>query len=687
MEITERKCVVELPTRRIVPYAKLMRENLKIQVVGESIVVRKDHDPHFRKLFPLSWKTLIEGYQKGDPPSRVLQDGLAKSNPVRLRDWIEFVREVEGTSANLGRLQGLREFDVAPGWFEYRLLSWQLWSERNIWARFYPGFYFLGFLSFALTLWSLFQGFDLREFLYVEGSYRLAFVGLVMGLTVLGLTKGALLILMHLLATGSWPETRIAFRGLMFDLEVDTSPIEAHRLKSVKLFFFASSAVLYLASATLWSGVRIAGLNPASLSVLALLMTFLSLNPRRRGEVSKSFGILYPQWKVRRALGYLENRALFALFQRGRWVQDESQLLRFAVVSLLWSVGFLAFLIGLLRANSSDFSQALQSAKGTEWGSVILVTAIFTGIIFTVVYELWRLAVRHLLFLFQRPLRNFLRNRSIRTEKRFDTAQIRKYLASLPLFHEAGDDVINAFLERGSIQIVKPGQSVIVQGNVGTELFLLLEGEAVVRRQDEAGEIFDLAVLSKGAVFGEMSLLRNTVRTASVVALSPLRVFLLPKSEFDRLFQGESIKKIERRIALSGVLGDSSVFQDLPKETLQIILNYGNFREFKAGEVLIEHGDRDKDFYIVLRGQVEAVRAGDMRLNIIGPAGFFGEVSLFEGRPRSATIRAMTDGVALCLSVDGFWQMVDQNPSLAAHIQELSWLRRETPDNVADSRL
>ncbi|MBX3017571.1 MAG: cyclic nucleotide-binding domain-containing protein [Bdellovibrionaceae bacterium] len=665
-----------------------MPEILKTQVVGESIVVRKPHDLHFRKLFPLAWKPLIDAYQKGLPPSRVLQDGIEKSSPVRLRDWIEFVREVEGkVPGDAGLLRKLREFDVAPGWFEYRLFELKLWSERNVWARFYPGFYFLGFLTMALAGLRVLSGFDLRHFLWVNGSFELAFVGLFLGLSLLGLTKGVVLVAMHLLATGSWPETRIAFRGLMIDLDVDASPVEAHRLKSVKLFYFTTSALLYLAGAAFWGAFSLPGLNAASLSVLGLLMTFLSLNPRRRGEVSKIFGILYPQWKVRRALSYLENRALFAFFKRGRWIQDESQLLRYALLCLLWSAGFLAFLIGLVVANGQDLWLALGHTRGSAWGSVILMLLIFAGITATVVSELWRLLARHFLFLFQRPLRDFSRNRSIRTERRFDPAQIRRFLSASPLFHGAAEASLDAFLECGVIQIVKPGQSLIVQGNVGTELFVLLEGEAVVRRLDEAGEAQDLAVLSKGAVFGEMSLLRNTVRTASVVALSPLRVFMMPNSEFARIFQGENIRMIERRIALSGVLGDSSVFQDLPAETLQIILSYGEFREFKKGELLIEHGDRDKDFYIVLRGEVEAVRAGDMRLNVIGPAGFFGEVSLFENRPRSASIRALADGVALKLPFDGFWRMVDQNPALAAHIQELSWLRRETPDNLADSRL
>lgn len=661
-----------------------MSEPIVTQVIGDSVLVRKVQDPQFRKLYPIMWKSMIEGYAKGLKASEVILLGLQRSDPIRLADWIEFVRDVEGPGqwAETQR-QKLKEIDIAPGWFEYQILSLKVCSERNLWYRFYAGFYFIAFVLFGGAAAEVFQGFGVAHFLVMDESYSLAFVGLFLGLSVLGISKGLILVLLHVLASGSLPETRVAFRGIMLDLSVDTSPIEAHRDFVVKIFFFATSAVSYLAAAYLWSLGSLPGLNSASLFVLAVLLTFLSLNPKRRGETSKIFGIVYPSWKARRSLSYLENRSLFGLFQRGRWVEDESHLLLFAFLCLGWSLSFLVFLGSLLVANIGDLSLAVRTVEGTLWGSLVLIGVILGGIILIVVYELWRVLIRNFLFLFQRQIQNFLRNRSVRTEKTFDPEKIRAFMAKSPLFQGFPSQVIDGFLKHGYIQVVRSGQPVIVQGNVGTELYMILEGEAVVRRQDPIGVIQDLAVLSKGAIFGEISLLRNVVRTASVVSLSPMRIFVLPKNDFEELFRGLNVQTLEQRIALSGVLGDSSVFKDLPRETLQIILGYGEFREFKKGEIVIEQGDRDKDFYIVLRGRVEVVRAGDIRLSEFGPAGFFGEVSLFENRPRSATVRALEDAVLLKLSSDGFWRMVDQSPNLAANIQELSWLRRQTPENLA----
>lgn len=659
-----------------------MNQDLVTHVVEESVLLRKRSDARFVRQFPIAWKPMIDSYLKGLSPSQILREGHVKGNPVKLSELVELIRDVEGDSSlyhgSLRRQAG--ELDLAPSWFESQYFSLKLWSERNFGLSLYAGFYFLAFMTLGLTLLRAFQPFSLSGFLFVNETYDYCIVGLIVGMSVLGLTKGLLLVILHLFATGSIPETRLAWRGLMIDLSVDTSPIEAQRHKVLKLVFFLCSSMAYIAAATLWAPVTLLGLNPMSLTVLALLMTFVSLNPKRRGETSSIFGILFPNWKARRYLSYFENRSLFAFFRKGHVVDDESHLLLYAGLCITWSVTFLFFLITLMFENIRDLMVAWRVAHGPEWFSLLFVILIFSGIILLVLSELWRVLVRNLLFLFQRQIHNFLRNRSIRTEKVFDTDKVREFLANSPLFQGFPDDVIDGFLGHGYIQVVKVGQSIIVQGNVGTELYMILDGEAVVRRQEPTGEINDVAVLSKGAIFGEMSLLRNVVRTAHVVALSPVRVFVLPKSDFENLFQGlANGQTLEQRIALSGVLGDSSVFTDLPKESLQIILNHGSFAEYKVGQTIIEQGDGDKDFYILLRGQVEVVRAGDMRLALIGPAGFFGEVALFENRPRSATVRVIEDCVVLKLSQQGFWELMDQNLPLAANIQEVSWLRRQAP--------
>jgi NADH:ubiquinone reductase (H+-translocating) len=77
----------------------------------------------------------------------------------------------------------------------------------------------------------------------------------------------------------------------------------------------------------------------------------------------------------------------------------------------------------------------------------------------------------------------------------------------------------------------EPGQEVFRQGELGDRLYLVLAGEVdVVREEDAGGRV--LARLGPGQWFGEMALLHQTVRTATVRCVSPLDVLSLPREEF-----------------------------------------------------------------------------------------------------------------------------------------------------------
>ena len=77
----------------------------------------------------------------------------------------------------------------------------------------------------------------------------------------------------------------------------------------------------------------------------------------------------------------------------------------------------------------------------------------------------------------------------------------------------------------------EPGQEVFRQGELGDRLYLILSGEVEVIRQ-EAGTSRLLARMGAGQWFGEMALLRQTIRNATVRCVAPLDVLSLPREEF-----------------------------------------------------------------------------------------------------------------------------------------------------------
>jgi NADH dehydrogenase len=77
----------------------------------------------------------------------------------------------------------------------------------------------------------------------------------------------------------------------------------------------------------------------------------------------------------------------------------------------------------------------------------------------------------------------------------------------------------------------EPGQDVFRQGDLGDRLYIILSGEAEVRRGEGAGESI-LARLGPGQTFGEMALVNQAARNATVRCVAPLDVLGVPKKDF-----------------------------------------------------------------------------------------------------------------------------------------------------------
>jgi len=86
------------------------------------------------------------------------------------------------------------------------------------------------------------------------------------------------------------------------------------------------------------------------------------------------------------------------------------------------------------------------------------------------------------------------------------------------------EDVAHAFED----EVFGEGQRVLRQGLSGNALYVILDGEAVVRRDGD-----ELARLARGDFFGEISVLTGSSPTADVVAASLLRCLVIPGPEVD----------------------------------------------------------------------------------------------------------------------------------------------------------
>jgi CRP/FNR family transcriptional regulator, cyclic AMP receptor protein len=125
------------------------------------------------------------------------------------------------------------------------------------------------------------------------------------------------------------------------------------------------------------------------------------------------------------------------------------------------------------------------------------------------------------------------------------------------------------------------------------------------------------------------------------------------------------------------------LFADLGRDDLAALSALLTRKEVPAHRTLFWAGDTADYFGIVQSGRVDVVQPDaegkEVKLNSIGPGGFFGELSLLAGGPRTATVRTAADSVFLTLGRKDFLHFLERHPAAAVHmLMELGRRQRDT---------
>jgi CRP-like cAMP-binding protein len=105
------------------------------------------------------------------------------------------------------------------------------------------------------------------------------------------------------------------------------------------------------------------------------------------------------------------------------------------------------------------------------------------------------------------------------------------------------------------------------------------------------------------------------------------------------------------------------MFADLSKKHLQRVSSLATVVEVEPGRVLAAEGDNGREFVVVLSGNVEVCRDGQV-LAKRSDGDFFGEISLLLDKPRTASVIATSPSTILVIEARDFKAMLLENPEL-----------------------
>lgn len=192
---------------------------------------------------------------------------------------------------------------------------------------------------------------------------------------------------------------------------------------------------------------------------------------------------------------------------------------------------------------------------------------------------------------------------------------------------------------------IKKGTNAIVQGDAGDNLYVVESGEFEVFVNGTR-----VAVRGLNTCFGELALMYNSPRAATVTAAQDSVVWVVDRFTFKRVITDVSSKAMNEAI---GFLNNVDLLAPLSTVERSKIAEALEEMEVPAGTQIILEAAEGDAMYLVKSGTLDCTKAGKSVLTLT-TGGYFGERALLNNAPRAATVTAATDCKLLRLDRTAF---------------------------------
>lgn len=247
------------------------------------------------------------------------------------------------------------------------------------------------------------------------------------------------------------------------------------------------------------------------------------------------------------------------------------------------------------------------------------------------------------------------------------------FLRSVPILFELDDALLWELAHAAGTCEFAPGARIVAQGADESDdrrsFYIIRSGSADVLRRDRAGFERIVARLTLGSYFGELGLLTNQARNATVRVHGDLavRAYAFDALTFHRRIAEHVLvfrllrerQALARRSSSRGRLRikQLDLLRRLPAHDLEFVLRNAEQRWFTERTPIINQGDDGDRFYIVLEGSVDVVRDGE-QLAQLGAGEFFGETALLLDSPRTASVIASDRALVWSIARPAFQRLV-----------------------------
>ncbi|HNC47991.1 MAG TPA: Npt1/Npt2 family nucleotide transporter [bacterium] len=279
----------------------------------------------------------------------------------------------------------------------------------------------------------------------------------------------------------------------------------------------------------------------------------------------------------------------------------------------------------------------------------------------------------------------------------------------------SGEYLANIALQMKSAKC-HAGEAVFHEGETGDSFYVVIKGKVLIHKGETR-----LVEMGPGQCFGEMAILDNEKRSASVTALEDTLMFKLESEAFydiiadrieiakgvirmltqrlrqqlakvaaagggapkpvipqieesavEEMIEGESANiasELDSQALLKRVLllKEIDLFASLPDEDMVMLANTIEEVKYKKGQDIFLEGDQGDAMYGIVSGSV-LIHKGNKDLATLGEKKYFGEMAVLDNEPRSASVTAVADTTLLKLSSDDFYSILFDKVEITRNI-------------------
>lgn len=593
---------------------------------------------------------------------------------LKEKDLLENGREIDDSLNTYESLSWLLEFPKPLWSFNLRSLTWSF-SSPFLFTVFAIGFILLSL--FSVYHFPLYQ--VVTEFLRVQGNYWKGGVSLLFCLSVFLSLKYLIQICLQLLFLGKAYDFKTIFNGICFYFHVGSDMLFlSPRRVLVGMYFLCGASCFFVFPYM----IQVLSLDMWILGQahLAALILFLShLNPLGQSDVSQLFRLLYNDDNLNKVSHLFKDHSMLVAYKNS----DQQPFRCFYGLhlfsSIVWTLMAMSWIHYGVYENVLPLMSSLESKVEFDRVTVIVFFILSFIVSLTLTINLVQVVYVHLFMPFTEWFMRMRKKILDQSIPDYDKKKLLDELGCLPLFNTFTHSMLQKVVDQGRVVRYKKDHRIIIQGDVGTDLFVLLSGSLKVR--NTASQVRTLGEIKPVSIFGEIAFIEKKRRTAEVISAEESLIFKIDAPFMRNLISKSTDMKgvkgaedFKNAIIINQFFHSSPFFKNLSEQTMQLLTAKGQLTEYHLQEVIFQQGQLGEKFYLVIRGSVGVYVDGQI-VNKIRQGSFFGEVSLIANIPRIASVRVLDRTLLLTIDRNNFWDIISQNLELAVLIEFIGKMR------------